>query len=109
MGFALIFVALKPPTLEWGLGGQCCLALVYLMNASNGFVVTVLIWVAGPFGSARCRCRDAGDLLPLVGLFYMSCIPAAIAKRTMPEERWVRAGSLFVLWAALWFVLVGVL
>jgi hypothetical protein len=49
------------------------------------------------------------SLLPLVGLFYLSCIPAAIAELTMPKERWVRTGSLLVLWAALWFVLVGVL
>ena len=50
-----------------------------------------------------------GAVLPLVGLFYLGCLPAAIAELTMPEERWAWAGGLLVLWVALWVVLVAVL
>lgn len=45
----------------------------------------------------------------LAGLFYLGCIPAAIAEATLPEERWPRAAGLLVLWTALWIVLVAVL
>ena len=88
MSFAHIFVALKPPTLEGALAGSVAPPLACLMNASNGVLVTVLIGVAGAVWLCPVPlCRDAGGLLPLVGLFYLSCIPAAIAERTAPEER----------------------
>jgi hypothetical protein len=50
-----------------------------------------------------------GAALSLIGLFYLGCIPAAIAELTMAEERWAWAGGTLVLWAALWIVLVAVL
>ncbi|MDP8974399.1 MAG: hypothetical protein M3N45_14825 [Actinomycetota bacterium] len=45
----------------------------------------------------------------LVGLFYLGCVPAALAEATLPEERWSRVAALLVLWASLWILLVAVL
>ena len=80
-----------------------------MINASNGFLITVLIWIAEaasvlPSGAVA----TSGATLALVGLFYLGCRPAAIAELTMPEERWARVGGLLVLWALLWIVLVAV-
>jgi len=48
-------------------------------------------------------------MLPLVGLFYLGCVPAAVAEATLPEERWPRVAVLLVLRTALWILLVTVL
>jgi hypothetical protein len=50
-----------------------------------------------------------GATLPLVGLFYLGCVPGAIAEVALPEERWPKVAGALVLWAALWIVLVAVL
>jgi hypothetical protein len=69
------------------LAGSVSPPLAYLMNASNGFLVTDLIGVAGAVWLCPVPLSRSRGLLPLVGLFYLSCIPAAIAGRTVPEER----------------------
>ncbi|HZC18520.1 MAG TPA: hypothetical protein VE225_02325 [Rubrobacteraceae bacterium] len=84
--------------------------LAYLINASNGFLVTVLAWVAEaasalPFAAVR----TPGATLPLVGLFYLGCVPAAVAGAALPEERWPKVAGALVIWAALWITLVAVL
>ena len=110
----LVAVPLSGPILSLGLlgtlAGNIFVPLAYLINASNGFLVTILAWVAEaasalPFAAVA----TPGATLPLVGLFYLGCIPAAIAEATLPEERWSRAAGLLVLWAAFWIVLVAVL
>jgi competence protein ComEC len=50
-----------------------------------------------------------GATLPLVGLFYLGCVPAAIAEAKLPEERWPKVAGTLVVWTALWIVLVAVL
>ena len=52
---------------------------------------------------------EPGATLPLVGLFYLGCVPAAIAEAALPEERWPWWVSVMLLWTALWITLVAVL
>jgi competence protein ComEC len=110
----LVAVPLSGPILTLGLlgalAGNVAAPLAYLINASNGFLVTVLAWVAEtasalPFAAIK----TPGAVLPLVGLFYLGCIPAAIAGVALPEERWPKVAGALVIWAALWITLVAVL
>ena len=110
----LVAVPLSGPILTLGLlgtlAGNLAAPLAYLINVSNGFLVTALIWVAEAASILPgAAVATPGAVLPLVGLFYLGCIPAAISEITMPEERWAGIGGLLVLWAALWIVLVAVL
>ena len=110
----LVAVPLSGPILTLGLlgaiAGNVAVPLAYLINTSNGFLVTVLAWVAEaasalPFAAVE----TPGATLPLVGLFYLGCVPAAIAEITLPEERWPKVAGALVVWAALWITLVAVL
>ena len=92
------------------LAGNVVAPLAYLVNVSNGFLVTVLVWVAEAASALPIAAvATPGALLPLVGLFYLGCVPAALAEATLPEERWLRVAGLLVVWAALWILLVAVL
>ncbi len=44
-----------------------------------------------------------------MGLFYLGCVPAAVAEAALPEERWPKVAGALVIWAALWNTLVAVL
>ncbi len=110
----LVAVPLSGPILTLGLlgalAGSVAVPLAYLVNASNGFLVTVLTWVAEaasalPFATVE----TPGATLPLVGLFYLGCVPAAIAEAAFPEEHWPKVAGTLVIWAALWIVLVTML
>ncbi len=110
----LIAVPLSGPILTLGLlgtlAGSIVVPLGYLINASNGFLTTVLIWVAeAASGLPFAAVATPGATLFLVGLFYLGCVPAAVAEAALPEERWPRVAGLLVLWSALWIVLVAVL
>ena len=110
----LVAVPLSGPILTLGLlgtlAGNVVAPLAYLVNVSNGFLVTVLIWVAEAASTLPvATVATPGAMLPLVGLFYLGCVPAAVAEVTLPEERWSRAAGLLVVWAALWILLVAVL
>jgi len=110
----LVAVPLSGPILTFGLlgtlAGNVFAPLAYLINASNGFLVTILIWVAEAASALPIAAvATPGAALPLVGLFYLGCVPAAIAEAALPEERWPRVAGLLVLWAALWIVLVSIL
>jgi competence protein ComEC len=109
----LVAVPLSGPILTLGLlasvAGNLTPALAYPLNASNGFLVTILEWVArtasaSPFAAVT----TPGITPPLVGLFYLGCIPAALCEKAFPEGRWPLWGAVCVLWAALWLSLVGV-
>jgi competence protein ComEC len=109
----LIAVPLCGPILTLGLlgsvAGSVAPALAYPLNASNGFLVTILEWVAHsasafPFAAVR----TPGITPALVGLFYVGCIPAALSETAFPEERWPLWAAVLVLWTALWLALVGV-
>ena len=88
--------------------GNVAPALAYPLNASNGFLVAVLEWVAqGASALPFATVATSGVTLPLIWLFYVGCVPAAIAERAFPEERWALWAALLVSWTALWLVLVG--
>jgi competence protein ComEC len=108
----LIAVPISGPILTLGLvaslAGNVAPALAYPLNASNGFLVAVLEWAARtasafPFATVA----TSGVTLPLIWLFYIGCLPAAIAERVFPEERWALWAALLVSWTALWLALVG--
>jgi hypothetical protein len=70
----------------------------------------VLIWVAQAASALPMAALSTpGATLALVGLFYLGCVPAAIAEVALAEERWPKVAGALVLWAALWIVLVAVL
>jgi competence protein ComEC len=110
----LIAVPISGPILTLGLlgalAGNVAAPLAYLINASNALLVTVLAWVAEaasalPFAAIS----TPGATLALVGLFYLGCVPAAIAEAALPEERWPKVAGALVVWTALWITLVAVL
>ena len=110
----LIAVPLSGPILTLGLlgalAGNITAPLAYLVNASNGFLVTILAWVTETASSLPFAAVETpGATLPLVGLFYLGCVPAAVAEATLPEERWPRAAGGLVIWATLWVALVAAL
>jgi competence protein ComEC len=109
----LVAVPLSGPILTLGLlgsvFGNVAPVLAYPLNASNGFLVTILEWVARaasafPFAAVT----TPGITPPLVGLFYLGCTPAALSEVAFPEERRALWAAVLVLWAALWLTLVGV-
>jgi competence protein ComEC len=110
----LLAVPLSGPILTLGLlgtlVGNVAPPLAYLINVSNGFLVSVLIWVAQAASAVPLAAVSTpGAALALVGLFYVGCVPGAIAEVALPEERWPKVAGALVLWAALWIVLVAVL
>jgi competence protein ComEC len=89
--------------------GNVAPALAYPLNVSNGFLVAVLEWVARlasafPFAAVT----TPGITPPLVGFFYLGCIPAALSETVFPRERGPLWAAVLVLWTALWLALVGV-
>ena len=110
----LVAVPLSGPVLALGLlgalVGNVAVPLAYLINVANDFLVSVLVEVAKvasalPFATVK----TPGATLLLVGLFYLGCVPAAIAETTLPEERWPKVASALMIWSALWITLVAVL
>jgi competence protein ComEC len=109
----MIAVPLSGPILTLGLLGSMlgnvAPALAYPLNASNGFLVAVLEWVAqtaSRFPSAVVT--TPGITPPLVGIFYVGCIPAALSESAFPKRRWPLWAAVLVLWTVLWLALVGV-
>jgi competence protein ComEC len=106
----LIAVPLSGPVLILGLLG-CILgniapALAYPLNATKGFLVTLLEWTARVASSLPFATVTTPGITPLlVGLFYVGCVPAAIAESA--KERWPLWAAVLVLWTALWLALVG--
>jgi competence protein ComEC len=108
----LIAVPISGPILSLGLlgslAGNVAPTLAYPLNASNGFLVATLEWVARtasalPFATVA----TSGVTLPQIWLFYLGCVPAAIAESAFPEKRWSMWGGLLVSWTALWLALVA--
>ena len=108
----LVAVPLSGPILTLGLlgslVGNVAPALAYPLNASNGFLVALLEWVARTASAfPYATVGTTGVTLPLIWLFYAGCLPAAIAESVFPEERWALWAALLVSWTALWLALVG--
>ncbi len=109
----LIAVPLSGPILTLGLlaslVGNVIPALAYPLNFSNGFLVTILEWVArGVSALPFAIVETPGVPLTLIGIFYLGCIPAAISESVLPEERWPFWAGIMVLWTALWLVFATV-
>ena len=110
----LVAVPLSGPVLTLGLvgilAGSVSVSLAYVVNTSNGFLITILAGVAET-GSALPGAAMAtpGASLPLVGLFYLGCAYAAVAGAVLPEDCWPRAAGVMLAWSVLWVVLVAVL
>ena len=108
----LIAVPLSGPILTLGLlgsiAGNLVPVLAYPLNASNGFLVAVLEWLARsasafPFAAVR----TPGITPLLIGLFYVGCIPAALSESVFPERRLPLWAAVLLLWTTLWLALVG--
>src|SRR5215211_2035352 len=109
----LVAVPLSGPILTLGLlgsiAGNVAPALAYPLNASNGFLVALLEWVARsasafPFAAVT----TPGITSLLIGLFYVGCVPAALCESAFPQRRWPLWAAVLVLWTTLWLALVGV-
>jgi competence protein ComEC len=108
----LIAVPLSGPILSLGLlgplVGNVAPALAYPLNASNGFLVTILEWVArGASALPFATVATPGATLSLIWLYYLGCVPAAIAESAYPEEHWPLWGGLLLLWTGAWLALVS--
>lgn len=109
----LIAVPLSGPILTLGLlaslAGNVTPALAYPLNFSNGFLVTIVEWVAqGVSALPFAVIETPGIPLTLIGLFYLRCIPAAISESVFSEERWSFWAGILILWTALWLTLAAV-
>ncbi|CAN5891216.1 hypothetical protein BH23ACT11_BH23ACT11_15100 [soil metagenome] len=109
----LVAVPLSAPILTLGLlgsvTGNVAPALAYPINYTNGFLVTLVEWVAQlasalPFAAIK----TPGTTLPLIAVFYIGCIPAALSEAVFPKDRWRVWAGLMLLWVVLWLLLVGV-
>ena len=108
----LIAVPLSGPILTLGLlgsiFGNIAAVFAYPLNAINGFLVTVLEWVALAASAMPFAAVKTPGVTPLlIGLFYAGCLPAAFAERCFPRERWPLWAALLVLWTAAWLTLVS--
>ena len=107
----LVAVPLSGPILTLGLLGSMlgnvAPALAYPLNASNGFLVSLLEWTARVASSFPFATVTTPGITPLlVGLFYLGCVPAALCEVAFPKERWPRWAAVLILWTALWLALV---
>jgi competence protein ComEC len=110
----LIAVPISGPILTLGvlasLAGNLAPALAYPLNASNGFLVALLEWVAHRASAFPiATVATSGVTPPLIWLFYVGCVPAAVAARVFPEEqrRVLMWAALLLSWTALWLALVS--
>ena len=108
----LIAVPLSGPILTLGLLGSIlgnlAAVLDYLLNATNGFLVTLLEWTTQIASSFPFACVTTPGITPfLVRLFYVGCVPAALSEAALPKERWLVWSAVLVLCAVLWLVLIG--
>jgi competence protein ComEC len=109
----LVAVPLSGPIPTLGLLGSIlgnvAPALAYPLNASNGFLVTLLEWTARSASSFPFAAVTTPGIPPLfLGLFYVGCVPAALSGTAFPKECRALWAAVLVLWAALWLGLVGV-
>jgi competence protein ComEC len=108
----LVAVPLSGPILTLGLlasiFGNVAAFLAYPLNAVNGFLVTILEWLALaasaiPFATVR----TPNVTLLLIALFYAGCLPAILSRNLFPEERWPLWAGVLLIWTAAWLTLVS--
>ena len=108
----LVAVPLSGPILALGLAGSVAgnlwSILAFPINYANGFLVTVIEWTAQAASSLPFAAVETpGTTLPLVGLFYIGCVPAALSERFLPEKRWPFWAGMMIAWTAAWLALVS--
>jgi len=108
----LFAVPLSAPILTLGLlaslAGNVAPILAYPLNASNGFLVTLLEWIAlGASALPFAAVETPGVGPTLTWMFYLGCVPTAIAGFVTPEERWPVWASLLLVWVSGWLILVS--
>ena len=108
----LVAVPLSGPILTLGLLGSVLgnvvPVLAYPVNASNGFLVALLIATAQTVSAVPFAATTTpGVTPPLVALFYAGCVPAALSGSALPEKQAPLWASVLLLWWVLWLVLVG--
>ena len=108
----LVAVPLSGPILTLGLLGSVlgnvAPAIAYPLNASNGFLVALLIATAQMASAAPFAAITTPGVTPLlVALFYSGCVPAALSGRGLPEKQAPLWAAVLVLWSILWLALVG--
>ena len=108
----LLAVPLSGPILTLGLlgsvFGNILPTLAYPLNASNGFLVALLVWTAQAASALPFAAITTPGVTPLlVALFYVGCVPAALSGYALPEGQGSLWAAILVLWAVLWLALVG--
>ena len=108
----LVAVPLSGPILTLGLLasvlGNVAPALAYPLNASNGFLIALLIATAQTASAAPFAAITTPGVSPLVvALFYAGCVPAALSGNALPEKQAPLWAAVLVLWSILWLALVG--
>lgn len=106
----LVAVPFAGPILSLGMVGSVIGTgapfLAYPLNAINGFLVSIVEWVAAAIASLPFAVVETpGAGLPLVALFYAGAAPAALSESLLSEERWPQSSMLLVVWTALWLTL----
>jgi competence protein ComEC len=109
----LVAVPLSGPILTLGLlgsiFGNLAPVLAYPLNATNGFLVTILEWVARTASALPFATMTTPGISPLLnGLFYLGCVPAALSEVVFLKERRALWAAVLLLWATLWLALVSV-
>jgi competence protein ComEC len=108
----LVAVPLSGPILTLGLlgsvFGNVAPVLAYPLNASNGFLVALLVWTAQAASAVPFAATTTPGVTPLlVALFYVGCVPAALSGNTLPGRQASLWAAVLILWAVLWLALVG--
>jgi competence protein ComEC len=108
----LLAVPLSGPILTLGLlgslFGNVAPVLAYPLNASNGFLVALLVWIARAASSFPfATVTTPGVTLLLISLFYAGCVPAALSGSFLPDKQAPLWAAVLVLWTALWLALAG--
>ncbi|WP_119068205.1 ComEC/Rec2 family competence protein [Rubrobacter indicoceani] len=106
----LIAVPLAGPILALGLFsaifGNVAPLLAYPPNAANGalvYVLEVLATTTSSFDFAAVA--TPGVTVPMVAAFYVGCIPAALCRFVVPENRWTFWAGIMLAWVAAWLFL----
>ena len=108
----LVAVPLSGPILTLGLVGSVCgnvaPVLAYPLNASNGFLVALLVWMARTASAVPFAATTTPGVTPLlVALFYAGCVPAALSGTILAGKQAPMWAAVLVLWSVLWLALVG--
>jgi competence protein ComEC len=108
----LVAVPLSGPILTLGLlgsvFGNVAPVLAYPLNASNGFLVALLVWTARTASAVPFAATTTPGVTPLlVALFYVGCVPAALSGSFLSGKQAPMWAAALVLWSVLWLVLTG--